>query len=52
MKRLVIRAAVAGGAAFASPRLAGKARKIPDHCREMMSCRQESTPTVSPGSGS
>ena len=52
MKRLVIGAAVAGGAAFAFRRLASNARKMHDHCREMMAGRQGSTPTVSPGSGS
>jgi hypothetical protein len=52
MKKLVLGAALAGGAAFAFHRLAGKARKMHDHCREMMAGRQESTTTVSPGCGS
>ncbi len=52
MKRLMIGAAVAAGAAFAFRRLAGKERAMRDHCREMMAGRQASTPTVSPGCGS
>ena len=52
MKKLVIGAAVAGGAAFALHRLAGKARKLRDHCHEMMAGCKESTPTISPGCGS
>jgi hypothetical protein len=52
MKRLVIGAAVAGGAALALHRLARKAHKMRDHCHEMMASRQESTPTVFPGCGS
>ena len=52
MKKLVIGAAVAGGAAFAFRRLAGKARKMRDHCHEMMAGCEESTPTISPGCGS
>ena len=52
MKRLVLGIAVGGGAVFAFRRLASKALKMRDHCREMMAGRQESTPTVSPGCGS
>ena len=52
MKRLVIGAAVAGGAAFAFRQLAGKARKMRDHCREMLAACQQSKPTTSPSSGS
>lgn len=52
MKKLVLGAAVAGGAAFALRRLAGKERRMRDHCREMMAGRQASSPTVSPGCGS
>lgn len=51
MKRLVIGAAVAVGAAFALHRLAGKARELRNHCHAMMAGRQESTPTVSSGCG-
>lgn len=36
MKRLVIGAAAAGGAAFAVSRLARKGRKLHDHCRDVM----------------
>lgn len=36
MKKLVIGAAAAGGAAFAVGRLARKGREMHDHCREMM----------------
>ena len=36
MKRLVIGAAVAGGAAFAFRRLARQGRKMRDRCHEMM----------------
>lgn len=36
MKRLVLGAAAAGGAAFALRHLARKAHKIHEHCREMM----------------
>ena len=49
MKRLVIGAALAGGAAFALRPLANKARKMRDHCREMMAGSQESKPTESSG---
>jgi hypothetical protein len=52
MKRLVIGAAVAGSAAFAFRRLAGKARQMRDHCREMIAACQQSKPTTSPGCGS
>jgi hypothetical protein len=52
MKRLVIGAAVAGGEAFALHRLAGKARKMRDHCHEMMDGRLASAPTASAGCGS
>ena len=45
MKRLVIGAAMAGGAAFAFRRLAGEGRKLRDHCRDMIAGRQESKPT-------
>jgi hypothetical protein len=51
MKRLVIGAAVAGGAAFAFRRLASKARKMRDHCRELMAGRQKPTPTVASAVG-
>ena len=37
MKRLVLEAVAAGGAAFALRRLVRKGRAIHDHCREMMS---------------
>jgi hypothetical protein len=36
MKKLVVGAAVAGGAAFALRRLARKAREMHDQCRELM----------------
>jgi hypothetical protein len=36
MKRLVIGAAAAGGAAFAHHRLARRGRELRDRCREMM----------------
>ena len=44
MKRLVIGAAAAGGAAFAVRQLVRKGRKMHDHCREQMRdcCRQPS----------
>ena len=52
MKRLVIGTAVAGGAAFALRRLAGKARTMHDHCRDMIAGCQAAEPTESPGCGS
>lgn len=36
MKRLVLTATAAGGAAFAFSRLARKGRAMHEHCREMM----------------
>jgi hypothetical protein len=36
MKRLVLGAAAAGGAAFALRHLARKGREMHDHCRELM----------------
>lgn len=52
MKRLVIAAAVAGGAAFTFRRLARKTRKVHDQCRDMIATCQQSKPTVSTGCGS
>lgn len=52
MKRFVIGTAVAGGAAFAFRRLAGKARKMHDHCRDMIAGRQDARPTGSSGCAS
>jgi hypothetical protein len=51
MKRLILGAAVAAGAAFAARRLADKARTMRDHCREMMAGHQHSKPAASPGRG-
>ena len=52
MKRLVIGAAVAGGAAFALHRLAGKARSMHAHCRDMMAGCQGSKATEFSACGS
>ena len=52
MKKLVIGAAVAGGAAFALRRLGGKARTMHEHCRNMMAACQESKTTESSGCSS
>ena len=49
MKRLVIGAAVAGGAALAFRRLAGEHRKMLAHCRDMIAGRQEPDPAVCHG---
>ena len=52
MKRLVIGSAVAGSAAFSLRRLARKARKIHNHCREMTASRQDAKPAESSGCAS
>jgi hypothetical protein len=52
MKRLIIGAAVAGGATFAFRLLARKARKVHDQCRDMIATCEQSKPTVSAGCGS
>ena len=52
MKKLVIGAAVAGSAAFAFRRFAAKARKMRDHCRDMIAGHQEARPTASTRCGS
>ena len=51
MKRLVIGAAVVGGAAFALHRFAGKAHTMHEHCRDMIAACQESKATESSGCG-
>ena len=51
MKRLLIGTAVAGGAAFAFRRLAGRARKMHNHCRDMIAGRQAAEPTEFRGCG-
>lgn len=43
MKRLVLGAAAAGGAALALHRLARKGRAMHDHCREMMRNRRDTS---------
>ena len=52
MKRLVIGAAVIGGAALALHRLAGKARTMHEHCRNMIAGCHGSNATESSGCGS
>jgi hypothetical protein len=52
MKRLVIGTAVAGSAAFTLRRLARKARKMHDHCRDMAASCQDAKPTASSGCAS
>jgi hypothetical protein len=52
MKRLVIGTAVAGSAAFTLRRLARKARKIHDHCRDMTASRQDARTAESSGCAS
>jgi hypothetical protein len=52
MKRLVIGTAVAGSTAFTLRRLARKARKMHDHCREMTASCQDAKPAESSGCAS